>query len=330
MSHQRLFRLHKLPHVAVAAVALAGASGALAQTGNAASGATLYKTRVQPSIANLSPSSCEDCHGSGNSLYLTLGRNSTPTEASVLSAINGAIGGNRGGMGAYSTWSAQQRADVAAYVVSQSPAPPPPFGGGGGTVVATPTATPNPATFANTPVGSRSAAVTIMVTNAAAAAVTFAAQPIAVLGGGNGGDFWINATPSGMAACTGTLAPGGSCALSVDFRPTATGTRTVAWTLNFTNAQARTLTFTGSGTSGATPAPAPAPAPAPTPAPTPTPAPAPTPTPAPAPAPAPATAPATSTAPSASKPADGGAGALPLLGLPALIVAAALRRRRRD
>jgi mono/diheme cytochrome c family protein len=206
MSHHRLFKLRQLPHVAVAIAAAATGSAALAQVGNAATGATLYSQNVMTQMFGMQ--SCNSCHGAGNSLYLTLARNTTPTEASVLAAINGAIGGNRGGMGAYSTWTAQQRADVAAYVVGQSPAPPPPFGGGGGTKVATPAATPNPATFANTAVGGRSAAVTIMVTNAATSSVTFGSQPVQIVGNGNSGDFWVNATPTGMAACTGTLAPG--------------------------------------------------------------------------------------------------------------------------
>jgi hypothetical protein len=332
MSHHRLFKLRQLPHVAVAIAAATVGGTVFAQ--NVANGKVLYET-TRVAIPGFSPSSCGDCHGTSSAAVrngLVRGRD----EATMRGAISGAIGQNRGGMGAYTAaWGGNLTAnvaDVAAYLLSVMPdAPPPPFGGGG-TAVATPTATPNPATFANTAVGGRSSAVTIMVTNAATTSVTFAAQPVAVLDGGNTGDFWVNPTPAGMAQCTGTLAPGMSCALSVDFRPSGAGTRSASWALVFTNANPRTLTFSGTaGTAGTGGSPAPAPAPAPTPAPTPSPTPAPTPTPAPAPAPTPTPAatpsPATTAAGSSS---SGGGGALPLLGVPALLLAAALRRRRRD
>src|SRR5512147_3080496 len=98
MSHHRLFKLRQLPHVAVAvASALAGSNAALAQ--NVANGKVLYET-TRVAIPGFSPSSCGDCHGTSSVAVrdgLVRGRD----EATMRGAISGAIGQNRGGMGAY-------------------------------------------------------------------------------------------------------------------------------------------------------------------------------------------------------------------------------------
>lgn len=298
MSRYRLFHLRTLPQ---AAIAIAACGSALAQTGDPLAGAALYVQKVN--IPGSGQFNCEDCHATGP-LFRIFFESRGIDEAGVLSRINGAIGGNRGGMGAYSGYSAQNRADVAAFIMRGPPAPPPPppFAPppGGAPPAATPAATPNPVMFNSTQVGATSAAVGILFTNSAAAAVTFG-NPAVVGGGGNAGDFLVTTPPAGTPQCIAgyALGPGMSCSIGAQFAPSTAGTRTAAWTINFVGAVApRSLSLQGTATTTA--APAPAPAPAPTPAPS-----------------------------AANAPTSGGGGAIGWLNLLGLAALAGLGRRRR-
>jgi hypothetical protein len=277
-NRRHLFHLRTLPHAALA-LAACSSGAALAQTGDPAAGAVLYVQRVNfPGSGLLN---CEDCHATGP-LFRSFFESRGIDEAGVLSRINSAINGNRGNMGVYSIYTAQNRADVAAYIMRgpSAPPPPPPFAPppGGVAPAATPAATPNPAMFNSTAVGATSVAVGVLFTNASAAPVTFAI-PAVVSGGGNAGDFLVAAPPTGTPQCIAgyVLGPGMSCSIGAQFAPTAAGSRTAAWTINFTGGVApRSLSLQGTATATSSPAPAPAPAPAPTPAPAPSAANAPT------------------------------------------------------
>src|SRR5207249_1066858 len=66
------------------------------------------------------------------------------------------------------------------------------------------------------------------------------------------GDFHF----TGLGTCGSSVAAGASCAISVNFRPAATGTRTGAVTISDNAANSpQKLTLSGSGVSSGTPAP---------------------------------------------------------------------------
>jgi hypothetical protein len=134
-------------------------------------------------------------------------------------------------------------------------------GGGGGGGGGTPPPPPAPAgapavsisppavTFASQAVGTASAPQTVTVTNTGTAALFFNAES---QGGNNVLDFTDT-----NSQCVGiSLAPGASCALTLGFKPTATGTRTGTVQL-FDNApnspQIINLSGTGTSTAGPTP-----------------------------------------------------------------------------
>src|SRR5947209_7560430 len=134
-------------------------------------------------------------------------------------------------------------------------------GGGGGGGGGTPTPPPSPAgapavsigaasvSFGPQPVGTASDAQSVTVTNTGTAALFFNAES---QGGNNALDFTdTNSQCVGMS-----LAPGASCALTLGFQPTATGTRTGTLQL-FDNApnspQFINLSGTGTSTAGPTP-----------------------------------------------------------------------------
>jgi hypothetical protein len=82
-------------------------------------------------------------------------------------------------------------------------------------------------TFAATPVGSETVAQYITLKNAGASAVIVAG---AVLGGSNPRDFLLS-NQAGTCTTGQTLAPGALCNLRVNFKPTATGSRTATVTI---------------------------------------------------------------------------------------------------
>jgi mono/diheme cytochrome c family protein len=298
MSRYRLFHLRTLPPAAIALAACSGS--ALAQTGDPVAGAALYVQRLNFPVSG--PLNCADCHGDGP-IFRSFFQSRGIDEAGVLARINGAIAGNSGGMNVYSVYTTQNRADVAAYIMRgpSAPPPPPPFAPppGGTPPAATPAATPNPVMFNSTTIGSTSTVVNILINNASAAPVTFG-SPAVVGGGGNAGDFLVAAPTSGTAQCISgfALGPGMSCSIGAQFAPTASGTRSAAWTVNFTGGVApRSLSLQGTATTTSAPAPAPAPTPAPAPS-------------------------------AANAPTSGGGGAFGWLNLLALAGLAGLRRRR--
>ncbi|MGB3427921.1 MAG: hypothetical protein WBA53_07065 [Burkholderiaceae bacterium] len=298
MSNARwLFRPDALPRAAFALAACAVGSSALAQTGNATNGQTLYQQRVNFPVSGAL--NCEDCHGPA---YLF-------RAAASAGTISGAISANRGGMSAYAFLTSQQINDIAAYVAVALPPPPPAAPPPAASPPpATPTASPDPALFSSTVVGSTSPVVNVLFTNTAPANVTFN-TPAIVAASGDTQDFLVAAPTSGTSQCISgrVMAPGTSCSFGVQFSPRATGTRSATWTVNFMGTVApRTVTMQGLATTTSVPAPAPAPAPAPS----------------------PATAPVVS---SANAPTSGGGGAVEwnaLLALASLTGLASIRRRK--
>jgi hypothetical protein len=129
-------------------------------------------------------------------------------------------------------------------------------GGGDGTTTSpppasTPTISISPAavTFPSQAVGTTSPAQTVTVTNTGTSSVFFNAE---TQGGANAIDFLdLNSQCVGV-----TIAPGASCALTLQFKPSATGTRTgtIALTDNAAGSpQIINLTGTGTSTAGPTP-----------------------------------------------------------------------------
>lgn len=251
LNRRDLFRLRTLPHAALA-IAACGATGAFAQAGNPTTGGTLY---VQKTLIGGAQLSCQDCHGFAGTFRAS--RFAGLTEAAILGRINTAIAGNAGMvMGTYSAWTPQQRSDVAAHItVAPAPTPPPPFA-----PLPTPTASPSTVMFGSTAVGATSPVMTVLLTNTASSAVTFA-NPAVAPGTGQVGDFRTAAVPAGQSACvnSGVLDAGMSCSIAYQFAPTAAGARTATWSVNFTggNVPARTLSLEGTATAAGAPAPAP-------------------------------------------------------------------------
>lgn len=241
----RLSRLRTLGRAAFA-IAVCGASSALAQTGNPTTGATLYAQRAAPG----SGVSCQDCHGFAGPFRAL--RLAGLNEAAVFARVNGAIQGNTGQMATFSSWmTAQQRTDVAAYIViAPAPTPPPPFA-----PLPTPTATPSPVMFSSTEVGSTSATVTVLVTNNNTVAATFA-NPAVAPSTGHVSDFKSAPVTAGLTECPvsgGTLEPGMSCSIGAQFAPTVSGSRSATWNVRFTgNVPTRELTLQGTATAAAT------------------------------------------------------------------------------
>jgi hypothetical protein len=130
-------------------------------------------------------------------------------------------------------------------------------GGGGSTTTSPPPPTstptisisPSAVTFPSQDVGTTSLAQTVTVTNTGTSSVFFNAE---TQGGANAADFLdLNSQCIGV-----TIAPGASCALTLQFRPSATGTRTgtIALTDNAAGSpQIINLTGTGTSTAGPTP-----------------------------------------------------------------------------
>ena len=242
------FRL-RLLHAVVAIAAACGATSAFAQ-GNPALGATYY---TQKNLIGGAQLSCQDCHGFAGT-FRDL-RFPGLNEAAITGRIQTAINSNAGQiMGAYSAapWTPQRTADVAAHlVVAVTPPPPPPFA-----PLPTPTAAPSPVMFSSTAVGATSATIAVLLTNSAGTAITLA-NPAVVPATGQVGDFRTAAVPAGQTAClnSGILEPGMSCSIGAQFVPTASGSRTATWNVNFVgNVPTREVTLQGTATgSGASP-----------------------------------------------------------------------------
>jgi cytochrome c553 len=250
MSNTRwLFQLRRLPHAALALAACGAVQPAVAQ--NAANGQVLYQQRVP----DQSGFSCEDCHGPAYLFQRTAG------------AISTAISQDRGGMRVlYSSLTAAQISDIAAYMAAALPPPPPPPvtpPPGSPPPPTTPMASPNPVMFNSTQVGTMSPVVNVQFTNTSAANITLA-SPVISAATGHATDFLVATPTTGSARCIPGygMAPGTSCFFGVQFAPSSAGARSATWTISFTGAVAsRTLPLQGTATTTAAPAPAPAPAP---------------------------------------------------------------------
>ena len=259
MSNRKsLLHLRTLPP-AFAALAAVGFSGsAPAQTGNPATGATLYKLAVP--IPGGVPSSCENCHGPAD--LFKSSRFPSTTEAGIAVLLSNAIASNKGAvMIAYASWTPQMRSDVAAYMSNATAAPPPPplalppgspapAPGPAPAPVppsAAPTLSPDTARFNSTEVGKESATAGVQVTNSTTGAVIFA-TPAIVPEAGKPGEFFVTGAPSGSVNCVPgyRLEPGTSCSFGVRFAPLAAGTRTEKWTVKFlSDIPAREVTLEG-------------------------------------------------------------------------------------
>lgn len=151
--------------------------------------------------------------------------------------------------------------------------------------------------FAVRPIGTVAPVQSVGVLNAGTAPLAIAQRR---LDGTTAADFVVQGCAVGAV-----LAPGAACRLDVEFNPSAAGARSATLTLASPDAvEPMTVTLSGAGLAAVgTPPPPPAPPPSPSPTPTPPPA-----------------APPTNA---------GGGGAVPQLGLLALLVAGTLRRRNR-
>ncbi|MEP6607560.1 MAG: hypothetical protein ABJA83_02660 [Burkholderiaceae bacterium] len=243
LNRHELFRLRHLPKAAMA-LAACGATGAMAQVGNSANGASLYVQKVTLGGAQLA---CQDCHGFAATFRVA--KFAGANEASIKSQIDGAIGGNSGGMNVFSFMTSQQRSDIAAYIlVAAAPPPPPPFA-----PLPTPTASPGTVLFNSTAVGAVSSTTSILLTNSAGVPITLA-NPFMVPATGQVADFRSAAVPTGQTPCinSGTLDPGMSCSIAAQFAPTASGLRSATWNINFStaNTPSREITLQGTATGG--------------------------------------------------------------------------------
>lgn len=256
MSNRKsLLHLRNLPP-ALAALAAVGFSGsALAQTGNPATGATLYKLAVP--IPGGVPSSCENCHGPAD--LFKSARFPNTTEAGIAVLLSNAIASNKGAvMIAYTSWTPQMRSDVAAYMSNATAAPPPPpLVLPPGTPSppapapvppsAAPTLSPDTARFNSTEVGKESATSGVQVTNSTTGAVILA-TPAIVREADKPAEFLLTSAPSGSVNCVPgyRLEPGTSCSFGVRFAPLAAGTRTEKWSVRFmSEIPAREVTLEG-------------------------------------------------------------------------------------
>lgn len=102
-------------------------------------------------------------------------------------------------------------------------------------------------------IGDSSAPFTVQITNTGQVAMnqpTFAVSGIAGPNGAQAADFALSA-PADIAACTGSLAPGGVCNIQVTFSPSVVGIESATLTVTGSNASPPTATvsLTGTGTS---------------------------------------------------------------------------------
>jgi FtsP/CotA-like multicopper oxidase with cupredoxin domain len=96
--------------------------------------------------------------------------------------------------------------------------------------------------FGNQPVGTTSAAQNVILSNTGAAPMTFSIA----MNGANSGDFAQSNT------CNGTVAAGGTCTISVTFKPTAAGVRNASLNIT-TNDPAKPLLSVGLSGTGTVP-----------------------------------------------------------------------------
>ncbi len=213
---------------------LMGLAATSAWSQNAVVGKQLYLN------TNGSPLSCGSagaCHGPDPALRLR-GIEKGTTGAAILNAINSKNEMKFLANAPY-TVSAQQAADIAAYIVNPAAANSPAL-----SVSAT------ALTFASTQIAvanSTSMPAGITVTNSGGAALTISGI---AKGGANAADF--SATGSCVGASVSVPA-GGTCTLSATFTPAAAGTRSATFVFQSNAASNPTITLSGTGAAAATP-----------------------------------------------------------------------------
>jgi len=109
-----------------------------------------------------------------------------------------------------------------------------------------PTASVSPSNvaFGDSPVGTADTAQSVTVTNGGSAALTVSGASV---GGTNASDFTITSN-----GCTASVAPAGSCSITVGFTPGATGARSATLTISDNAAGSpRAVTLSGNGTAAA-------------------------------------------------------------------------------
>jgi mono/diheme cytochrome c family protein len=243
-----LFRLRSLPPVALALAATGFGGAAVAQVGNPTTGMTLYAQTVP--IPGGVPLSCANCHGPAN-LFKASRAATLTNEMTILARINGFIASNTGGMGAYSSWTQQQRADVAAFINTAAaapppppltlppgtPAPPPPAPAPAPTPApvpptAAPTATAT--AFSSTEVLKVSEPIGILITNSTSSTITFESPALAPATG-TSSEFLATDPPAGTTKCLPlmSLEPGVSCSFGARFAPLSSGARSEKWVIKF-------------------------------------------------------------------------------------------------
>ena len=110
------------------------------------------------------------------------------------------------------------------------------------TTASTVTLLPSSLSFGNQTVGTTSAAKLATLTNTGTTTVTISGETVT-------GDYAL----AGLGTCGTSLAPGSSCAISVTFKPTATGTRTGSVTItDSATGSPQKISLTGSGVSSGT------------------------------------------------------------------------------
>ncbi len=237
MSNRRaLFHLRTLPTTVLALAAVGVSGSALAQS--TANGEMLYKKAVTINGVQLA---CQDCHG--------------PAFIFKRSAaqISAAIAGNRGGMNAFSTLTAPQVADIAAYIDAAMPPTTPPLALPPGSPAPAPTPAPAPAPapapgtpsnkpsvamsspmFSSTEVSKYSQTIGLQVTNSTSAPIVLS-NPALIPPAGTTLEFVIAKPPAGTKECKplDLLDVGTSCSFGVQFAPLNAGPRTEKWTIKF-------------------------------------------------------------------------------------------------
>jgi mono/diheme cytochrome c family protein len=210
------------------ALALGGAGSAFAA--DAANGKILYNDDTRGTQAD-SCASCHNANPASNKKKVLNGANNATT---IQSAIAAGTGGMDEFKGAFTTAEVQ---DIAAYLGTCSTATLTCTA-----VVAAPqiAVSASAVTFASTALTTVSAAQTLTISNAGTAALTLTSI---ALSGANATDF----TQGGTCSTATTVPAGGSCTVTVGFKPTATGSRTA--TLTVASAVGNvTTTLTGTAT----------------------------------------------------------------------------------
>ncbi|MGE5865380.1 MAG: choice-of-anchor D domain-containing protein [Rhizobacter sp.] len=195
----------------IALLTVAGAASLPAAAQDAALGEALYKKVIVSGVI-----SCMQCHGTPLETPGVMGK------GMEAARIRGAVAGVPRMQSLQGAITDTEYNHMAAYIAKTL--------GGKATYIAVSTApsiavSATSLTYASQKVGTTSAAQTVTVTNAASATGTLA---LSAIGTGAGSDFTVT---GGTCAVGTAIAIGGSCTVSVAFKPAAVGARTGTLTL---------------------------------------------------------------------------------------------------